>query len=68
MHTSNRVIYLDLLRIFAMFGVVVIHVSAVAQSYDIGTLTSNVDGKINLKSSNKDYAIATIDSEDLTKE
>ncbi len=42
MHTSNRVIYLDLLRIFAMFGVVVIHVSAIAVSYDIGTFTSNV--------------------------
>lgn len=42
MHTSNRVIYLDLLRIFAMFGVVVIHVSAIAISYNIGTFTSNV--------------------------
>lgn len=42
MNTSKRVIYLDLLRIFAIFGVVVIHVSAIAKSYDIGSFTSNV--------------------------
>lgn len=42
MSNSKRVIYLDLLRIFAIFGVVVIHVSAIAKSYDIGSFTSNV--------------------------
>lgn len=42
MEKNGRIIYLDLLRIFAIFGVVVIHVSAVAKSYDIGTFTSNV--------------------------
>lgn len=42
MEKNGRIIYLDLLRIFAIFGVVVIHVSAIAKSYDIGTLTSNV--------------------------
>ena len=42
MEKNGRIIYLDLLRIFAIFGVVVIHVSAIAKSYDIGTFTSNV--------------------------